>query len=143
MAIKIPQKQSSGGGGIGGVLGAIGGAIAAPFTGGASLAATLPMIGAGASIGSTIGNAVAPPKASGPSALGGQISGSTDALARALAKKTEDPVDTIRQGIMATAFMPPGQERANAFSTLHQAHMAAMNLGSSPGAPIASTGEGT
>jgi hypothetical protein len=141
MAIKIPQKQSSGGGGIGGFIGAGLGALAAPFTGGASLAAALPMIGAGSAIGSTIGNAVAPAKNSAPSALGSQVNGATDAIGRAIEKQKSDPVTKIREGIESLSSMDPGNERALAFQTLHQAANK-LFTGGVPGAPQPMTGEG-
>jgi hypothetical protein len=140
MAIKIPQKQSSGGGGIGGIIGAGLGALAAPFTGGASLAAALPMVGAGASIGSMVGSVAAPPKNAAPSALGSNIAGSTDAISRALEKQKHDPVDQIRDGIASLGAMPPGQERTTAFQTLHQAANK-LFTGGVPGASQPMSGE--
>ena len=57
------RAGKSGGSGIGGILGAVGAAVAAPFTGGASLAAMPAIIGAGHAVGSTVGGLVAPGKA--------------------------------------------------------------------------------
>lgn len=83
VTVKPPVKEGkSGGGGLGGILGAIGGLVAAPFTGGASLAATAGLIGAGAGIGSTVGNAVAPGKSATP--IGGPDAEGTSAMQRRL-----------------------------------------------------------
>ncbi len=54
------RAGKSGGAGIGGILGTIGAAIAAPFTGGASLAAIPGILGAGSAIGTAVGGIVAP-----------------------------------------------------------------------------------
>ena len=62
--ISTGVKKKEGGAGIGGVVGAIAGAIAAPFTGGASLLpAILGGAATGAGLGQTIGAAAAPAEA--------------------------------------------------------------------------------
>ena len=132
MPITIPQKKSSsGGGGIGSVLGAIGGCIASIATGGAAL----PLMAAGASLGGTAGGMIAPPKG-GASSGGGALSSAlgaagdtSSAISRAIENRSSDPVQAIKDGIMATAYMPPGQARAAALAPQMRAFQAAVGFG--------------
>jgi hypothetical protein len=61
------------------------------------------------------------------------------AISRAIENRSADPVQAIKDGIMATAFMPPGQARAAALAPQMRAFQAAVGFG-----PKATTGqEGT
>lgn len=74
------KPSESGSGGILGAIGAALGVIAAPFTGGASLAATAGLAGTGAAIGSTVGNIIDPGEA------GGDTGGPSAAISRRAAQ---------------------------------------------------------
>jgi hypothetical protein len=64
--INLKPRQSGGSGGLWGkIIGGIAGAVAAPFTAGASLAAVPALMGAGSAIGGMVGSAVDPGKISG------------------------------------------------------------------------------
>lgn len=80
--VQAVKPQSSGSGGILAAIGAVLGAVAAPFTGGASLAATAGLAGAGGSIGSIVGNVADPAK--GPEDQGVKTG---DAMARRMANQ--------------------------------------------------------
>lgn len=131
MPITIPKKQSSGGGGIGSVLGAIGGGIAAAATGGAAL----PLIAAGSTLGGTAGNVLSPATGGGGGNSGALASAANaasegqDAIKRAIENRSADPVQTIKDGIMATAYLPPGQARSAALAPQLRAFQSAMGFG--------------
>ncbi len=86
------KPSESGGGGILGAIGAALGVIAAPFTGGASLAGTAALVGAGSTIGKIAGDIIDPGKAGGET--GGPSAGS--ALSRRAAQL--EPTGSVSSG---------------------------------------------
>jgi hypothetical protein len=103
--LTFQKKPQSGGGGLGSVLGGILGAIAAPFTAGASI----PIAAAGMSIGSTagglIGGAAAPGKGGGQ---GMQLQQS------AIARRAEapNPSQVLEQSLAALKDTTPDIQEA-------------------------------
>lgn len=102
MAItSVLQRRASQGGGqkgsaIGGILGTVGALVAAPFTGGASLAALPATIGIGSTAGGIVGGAVDPARAA---ANGPQVQDS--AASRRLASPEPDHSTVLEDSLKA------------------------------------------
>ena len=132
-AVNVQPRQGSGlGAKIGGLAGLVAGAVAAPFTGGASLA-TIPGAAAAAGLSATGG------------AIGGMIGGATDnhgsgnvalptssgnPLERRMAMNApqEDPLHVLHNGFEALAQISPAEQRQYT-PTLLQAYMKQLNGG--------------
>lgn len=124
VGVSIPKKNSSGGGGIGGLLGAIGGAVAAPFTGGSSLAGVLGLANAGHGIGSIVGNAASP--GSQGQEVGVPVEDSS-AFNRKIAENTDIPQVHLHAAISALPEMDDETRKLVAGPLMTAYHMGRTN----------------